>query len=99
MAVTSSTCRLHNPQRNLDIDLSPLTNSPGVDKPYEVYVNASGPGSRPMRFYINVCGELGIQCPDDESVRGVAVCQTMVGNSSWGHVLGKTDHQELKDDG
>lgn len=68
----------------------------GVDKPYEVYVNASSPGSRPMRYYINVCGELGIQCPDDESVRGVAVCQTMVGNSSWGHVLGKTDHQELK---
>lgn len=96
VAVTSSTCRLHNPQRNLDIDLSPLTNSPGVDKPYEVYVNASGPGSRPMRYYINVCGELGIQCPDDDSVRGVAVCQTMVGNSSWGHVLGKTDHQELK---
>lgn len=32
VAVTSSTCRLHNPQRNLDIDLSPLTNSPGTTK-------------------------------------------------------------------
>lgn len=30
VAVTSSTCHLHNPQRNLDIDLSPLTNSPGT---------------------------------------------------------------------
>ncbi|XP_056014073.1 cation-independent mannose-6-phosphate receptor-like [Ostrea edulis] len=96
VAVTSSSCRLNDPQRNIDLDLTPLTNSPGVDKPYEVFVNASGSRSHPLKYFINVCGELGIQCPDEDHVKGVAVCQTMVGNSSWGHVSGTTDHQQLK---
>ncbi|XP_062610067.1 cation-independent mannose-6-phosphate receptor-like [Saccostrea cucullata] len=96
VAITSSTCQLSNPQRNLDVDLTPLTNPPGVDKPYEVYVNASRSSPHSLKYFINVCGELGIQCPDEDHVRGVAVCQTMVGNSGWGHVLGNTDHQVLK---
>ena len=38
VAVASSTCRLHNPQRNIDIDLTPLTNSPGMPRPSVIII-------------------------------------------------------------
>lgn len=47
------------------------------------------------QYWINVCEDIGIQCPDSDHVKGVAACQTYF-ESTEAHVLGKTDKMLLR---
>ena len=55
------------------------------------------PNSPEGYFYLmNVCGELGKPCPDDDHIEGITSCQFSSKESSMGHSLGKLDHQTLR---
>ena len=87
--ITSDTCRITQEDRNIDIDLSPLTHNPASNNPYEAVALPTN------QYWINVCGPIGIQCPDEDHVKNVGGCQTFLG-SQQAHVIGKTDQQELR---
>jgi hypothetical protein len=62
---------------------------PASNHPYEAVALPTN------QYWINVCGQIGIQCPDEDHVKNVGGCQTFFG-SKQAHVIGKTDQQELR---
>jgi len=62
---------------------------PASNHPYEAVALPTN------QYWINVCGPIGIQCPDEDHVKNVGGCQTFFG-SQQAHVIGKTDQQELR---
>ncbi|XP_076077705.1 cation-independent mannose-6-phosphate receptor-like [Mytilus galloprovincialis] len=87
--ITSKTCRITQEDRNIDINLSPLTHDKASNHPYEAKTMLKN------QYWINVCEDIGIQCPDSDHVKGVAACQTYF-ESTEAHVLGKTDKMLLR---
>ncbi|XP_060069663.1 cation-independent mannose-6-phosphate receptor-like [Ylistrum balloti] len=93
--ITNKTCQLIKESDNIDIDLSPLRVYPG-DRKYQITVPPSTKGGDYYVYYLNVCGELGIQCPDMDHVRNVAACQTKAGDSTYGRVIGSVTNGDQR---
>ncbi|OWF52457.1 cation-independent mannose-6-phosphate receptor-like [Mizuhopecten yessoensis] len=93
--ITNKTCRLVKESENIDIDLSPLRVY-RADRKYQVTVPPSTKGGDYYIYYLNVCGELGIQCPDMNHVQNVAACQTKSGDSDYGRVIGSVGNGDQR---
>ncbi|XP_052808547.1 cation-independent mannose-6-phosphate receptor-like isoform X2 [Mya arenaria] len=88
--LTNSSCLLSSPRYDLDFDLRPLTLPPG--KNYKVSYDKNGDA---YNYFINVCAETGIQCPDEEHKRNIPACQISQKNSDYGKSMGSTDHMSI----
>ncbi|XP_064627541.1 cation-independent mannose-6-phosphate receptor-like [Lineus longissimus] len=91
--LTSNTCKLTQEQHGVDIDLSPLTKGVGSAHPYRTNFTTGG---KTYVYFINVCGELGIDCPTSDNRDGISVCQKSFSDPSFGEALGRLHHQTLR---
>lgn len=92
--LTNDTCVLTKEEADIDVDLRPLTKPAGADHPYSVLFTDSR--NTTYKFFLNVCGELGIQCPDESHKFRVPACQTKPSEEGFGRRLGSTDHTVLR---
>ena len=51
-------------------------------------------GADSYEYYLNICGDVGIDCPSDS--KGVAACQKKSGEKNFGKVIGKTSNQMIR---
>ncbi|XP_074663133.1 cation-independent mannose-6-phosphate receptor-like, partial [Tubulanus polymorphus] len=91
--LVSHSCKMSSDTHGLDIDISPLKLDYGS---YHTSVPVdSNPGSGNYTYYMNVCGELKMQCPT--TVRqGMTGCQKKNKDSMFGKSLGLLHHQKLR---
>ena len=53
-------------------------------------------GGKNYTYFVNICGEIGIGCPDDAHKEGVAACQLNLQDASFGKVMGRSSQQILR---
>ncbi|KAL3881276.1 hypothetical protein ACJMK2_027732 [Sinanodonta woodiana] len=92
--VSNDTCVLTKEESDIDVNLTQLTKGLASDTPYRVEFTNSQ--NETYIYFLNVCGGLGIQCPDDTNKDTVAACQKKKGDSNFGRKMGMTDHQTLR---
>ncbi|KAL5011151.1 hypothetical protein ScPMuIL_013456 [Solemya velum] len=88
-SVTSKTCKLTKESTGVDFDLTPLKKVSGE---HQHYVVLDGN----FKYFINVCGPAGVECPDDSDKNSIGVCQTMLNDSTYGKAIGRSDKQTLR---
>ncbi|XP_052242423.1 cation-independent mannose-6-phosphate receptor-like [Dreissena polymorpha] len=85
----NSSCVLTNAEADFHFDLRPLTNASN----YKVSTNVNNDA---YNYFINVCHETGIPCPNQDQNSKVPACQLSAKNPDFGKRLGSTDHMELR---
>ncbi|KAL4233045.1 Cation-independent mannose-6-phosphate receptor [Mactra antiquata] len=92
--LSNNSCVLTKAGADIDIDLRPLRKQKG--EPYQIsYTDPSSTKNAVYDFYLNVCEELELPCPDDDHIGHIPACQTLQGQPLFGKAMGSTDHMRL----
>ena len=59
-------------------------------------VNYTDSSGIQYRFYIDICQELNIPCPDEDHKSFVGACQTKVSDADFGQIMGRSDQKQLR---
>ncbi|XP_045197868.2 cation-independent mannose-6-phosphate receptor-like isoform X2 [Mercenaria mercenaria] len=90
----NNSCVLTMEDADIDIDLRPLRRPPG-SRYKTSWKDPSSSKDTTYDYFLNVCADAGIDCPDEEHKDKIPACQTIQSNADYGRAMGSTDHTRI----